>query len=353
MNMEATLERQEITRNNEFMTDAQRVPTPIELQELHPLTEVAQQRISDNRQVVEAIMSGRDNRKLIIVGPCSLDDAMLDNEPAVVRLAETLAQFAQQPHVQDQAMVVMRCPPVKPRSANGWAGLEQTNLIGAHGLLSHIANKELPLAIEVMHERHFARFGHLLTTAWVGAREVNSTLLRHSVSAQGELPIWFKNGQDGKLDDVTAAIQTAQEPHDVEFMDETGQLWQKVSKGHSNTGFILRGGAQVTDPNDFAQSVMHAEQLQRPFLVDCAHGNAVAHDENQQKSVAGQLACLEHLKQILTQQTDMTHWKGLMLEAHVHEGSDPVKAGFSRTDPCIGIDRAIEKLEQFLKNTLQ
>ena len=48
--------------------------TPAELKREIPLTEKARQTVAEGRQVIENILSGKDHRVLVVVGPCSIHD---------------------------------------------------------------------------------------------------------------------------------------------------------------------------------------------------------------------------------------------------------------------------------------
>lgn len=321
--------------------------TPDYLRKQHPLQEAARSRIDTSRTALRGILSGEDQRLAIIMGPCSLDDAVLPNgTPAVIALAEQIAALSVEPVVKRGAQIIMRCPPAKPRTDVGWAGLEQTNLSRAHSLLTDIANMGMPLAIEVMHERHMARFGDMLTMAWVGARNVASTLLRHTVSAYDTTPTLFKNPVDGTLDEVSRAVKTVAVNQAAEIMDGSGRLVRLTSEGNRYTGLIVRGGASVQTPGDFSNMLRQADKHGLPWFVDCSHGNAAAHDDYGKKSVLGQRRCLDHLNQLM-QAEPFTHIRGIMLETHLLEGADEATPGRSRTDPCISVTEASEKIMAF------
>lgn len=323
------------------------VETPLELREKHPLDEVAREYIEHSRQEVQNILTGHDERLLVIFGPCSLDDAVLaDGTPAVMTMAARILEFCHDPFVSSHAKVIMRLPPAKPRTNTGIAGLEQHNLVAAHQLLTDVANMGVPLAIEVMHERHFARFSDMLSLAWLGARDISSTLLRHAASAYPEVPLLLKNGEDGSLKVAVEAKKTIIEPHLVELTSPDGRLVKVHSRGNPHTGLISRGGGSIKTADDFERHVREAAATSMPLIIDAAHGNAMAHDEHFNKSTIGQLRCLDHISKLVQGGMKIT---GIMVESYLIEGRDDTTPGRSRTDPCLAFDDAAEKIITIIK----
>jgi 3-deoxy-7-phosphoheptulonate synthase len=318
------------------------LPTPAELAALHPLFETAATAVVQHRREVIDILEGRDPRMLLIIGPCSEDDSLqADGTPSVVRFANELRLLMEDPAISEQLKIVMRCPPAKPRSDVGLAGLEQKDILAAHRLLTDIVNLRIALAIEVMGSEHLARYGSLLSLAWVGARNNKDTKLRQALSAYGELPVLCKNGEQGELKPALQAIKTINQSHTNASIilpdDRTAYVTQTT--GNQHTGIIWRGGSEYLSPERFVDGVRQTAQTNLPYAVDCAHGNEQAHDPNQQKSVAGQLACIDHVLDLLQSGQLPQPPKALMIEAYLKAGADTTQRtpGQSWTDPCIDL----------------
>lgn len=323
------------------------VETPQELRDKHPLHESARENIEYSRQEVRDILSGQDKRLLVIIGPCSLDDSVLANgTPAAVAMAARIQAFNQDSFVHNNVKIIMRLPPAKPRTNTGIAGLEQQNLSKAHQLLADVANMGLPLAIEVMHERHFARFGDMLSLAWLGARDISSTLLRHAASAYPDIPLLLKNGEDGGIKVAQEAQKTISEPHLVELTSPDGHVVKVHSHGNPSTGLISRGGASIKTPADFEHHISEAASTDMPLIIDAAHGNAMAHDDNFSKSTIGQLRCLDHIAQLAGNGLNL---RGIMIESYLIDGRDDTTPGRSRTDPCLAFEAAADKIIAIIK----
>lgn len=314
------------------------VLSPYELDQRFPLNETAEMAIMQHRREVADILSNADQRLLVVVGPCSLDTQANQDGNYIVQLAEEMQKLSQTSDIASSAKLIMRAPPAKPRTNLGQAGLEQSDISKSYELLSEIANRNVSLAIEMMRERHFTRYGKLLSLGWIGARSVEDTYLRHAAAAHPDLPVLFKNATTGSVKPVEDAAKTAAGRHEVELTDEHNYVVVEEAPGNQHTGMILRGGSEVINPKTFADHVAKADKSGIPFLIDCAHGNAMAHDVNNQKSVAGQLACLEHVLEIMRERPPK-NLKGVMLEAHyAHD--------LSLTDPCMDKDEMVNTIKR-------
>jgi 3-deoxy-7-phosphoheptulonate synthase len=318
------------------------LPTPADLLQAHPLAADSAAAIVQHRHEIIDILAGKDARMLLIIGPCSEDDSTQpDGTPSVVHFARELHHIANDPQIAKHLKVVMRCPPAKPRSDVGLAGLEQKDITRAHELLTAVAELGVPLAIEVMGGEHLARYGHLLSMAWVGARNNKDTKLRHALSAYGALPVLCKNGEHGELKPALQAITTINQSHANASIilpdDRTAYVAQ--TSGNPHTGIIWRGGSEYMSPERFEQGVSETAATELPYAIDCAHGNEQAHDQLHQKSVRGQLDCFDHVLQLLEDRKLPTNPKALMVEGYLLAGADTSQQtpGQSWTDPCVDL----------------
>jgi 3-deoxy-7-phosphoheptulonate synthase len=325
-------------------------PTPAELAASHPLTTAAANMIANTRQSIIDVFNGEDSRLIAIVGPCSEDDSVQpDGVPSVLAFAQALKTLSEEPAIKHSLLVIMRCPPAKPRSDLGTRGLEQHDLPEAHRLLTEIANLSMPLAFEVMNDKHIARYGDLASLAWIGAR-TQDTMLRHSLSLYPELPVLCKNGEAGSLDTALASIKTIASSHiNPEIITPDGRIAHvKLSPGNPNTGIIWRGGSSYQSPDGFELGLTQTAATGRPYAVDCAHGNEKAHDTQGGKSVEAQLACFDHLVTMMTAGQPTRRPNAVMIEAYLRPGMDTSgqTPGMSITDPCIGLDALPDMLRR-------
>lgn len=336
-----------------FAQDLGPVPTPMELHGNFALSEVGETSVAEHRQQLADIMRTRNDRMIVVVGPCSLDADKIDGRFTAEVFADRLFEASVKHGLEEDLKLVLRVPPAKPRTETGWSGLEQTDMPTATQILTNLANDGRPLAMEVMEERHFARFGDTLSLGWVGARNVGNTLLRHTVSAHPELPVFFKNSMEetgrNSLLTAVAATKVAAGSQPVEIMSADGSLVKVMSSGNPSTGIIFRGNAN-SNPHNFKVDLWNALHVGRSVLIDVSHQNARAHGfmrgaGRNLDMVAGQIACFKSL----IEEIELDHMPtGVMIESNLLEGQGELP-GQSKTDPCIGIDQTIDLLSTLAK----
>jgi 3-deoxy-7-phosphoheptulonate synthase len=333
------------------------LPSPLELEQMHPLEPGAADIIRDVRGEVIDIMDGRDHRMLVVVGPCSLDDSRQPNgEYSAVTFAKQLQELQAQPGIAENLLLVMRCPPPKPRTDLGQRGLEQRSIETSHKILTAIANLGVPLASEVMLARHMAEYGPLMSLVWTGARNGEDTNLRHTLSAYPEIPVWCKNAGSGDFGMATGAVTTIAASHDgVEIMLPNGQLatLQQPSPGNPHVGILYRGGKDATTPDLYESRLESlaalAAELGAPLAADTSHGGSVAHDEANGKTVEGQRVAHEHIMQRI--EAGRLALQALWIEGYLHAGADKTgeTPGRSLTDECV----CMKGIRQMLKRTAE
>ncbi|WP_072820175.1 3-deoxy-7-phosphoheptulonate synthase [Modicisalibacter ilicicola] len=330
------------------------LPTPAELRQQLPLDAELRARITAQRQAVRAILDGRDDRLLVVLGPCSIHDP-----EAALEYAERLAGLAEQ--VADRVQLVMRVYVEKPRTTVGWKGLAyDPHLDGsddmAHGLalsrrlMRDIAALGLPVATELLQPMAAPYFEDLLSWAAVGARTTESQVHRELASGL-EAAVGFKNATDGGVGVAIDAMHAAAHPQSHFAMDAQGRPIMRETQGNPHTHLVLRGGHD--QPNHDTVSVaacrraMREAGLEPRIMVDCSHANS-RKDHRRQSEVL-----LDVLAQRLRGDTSLV---GVMLEGHLHEGRQPLhpgalRYGVSITDACLGweatddlLRRAAERL---------
>ncbi len=320
------------------------IPTPNQLRELHPFRNGVELEVQANRRAIADIMRGQDDRLLIIAGPCSTDGARLDSgELAAVAYSQAMHEVFTDNALRDRFVFVERCNPAKPRTDIGPRGLEEQDLTLAHQILTEIVNLGNPLTFEIMNDKQLARYGDMLSMAWVGARDVKSTDLRHAVSAYPHIPFFFKNDDYGNMEPAIGAQETVRHPRLVELHDRDNQLVHEDAPGHNTTGLIFRGGGQVNSPESFASTLDGLLQWQR-LLVDCSHANGAAFSDGK-KSAGGQQACAFVVADMIKHGARPL---GIMLESYLHEGKGNLP-GQSKTDPCISLGQTIDIIEHLAR----
>ena len=326
------------------------VANPVDLFAEYPITELASSTVHNARAEIHKILHGKDDRLLVVVGPCSIHDTK-----AAMEYANWL--FTLRNELADTLQIVMRVYFEKPRTRIGWKGLindpDLTNtfdinkgLRKARKLLLDISNLGIPTATEYLDLISPQYVSDLVSWAAIGARTTESQGHRELASGVS-CPIGFKNGTNGNMDIAIDAIASANQGHRFLSMTKEGHSAIFTTTGNDDCHIILRGGVE---PNYDSESIAEAaEQLKKSdlspcLMVDMSHANSRKDYRNQPKvavSVAKQIADGSHAI------------CGVMLESNLQEGRQDAKTrplnelvyGQSITDACIGI----EDTEQVLR----
>lgn len=335
--------------NNIHIQSEQVLTTPAQLKAQLPLSEHAYRYINGARAEVADIIHKRNNRLLVISGPCSIHDIDAAKEYA-------LKLKGLQEQVKDQMLILMRVYFEKPRTTVGWKGLindpgmdnsfdVEGGLRMARELLIWLAEQEIPVATEALDPISPQYLGELFSWSAIGARTTESQTHREMASGLS-MPVGFKNGTDGKLDVAMNALQSAASGHRFMGINQAGQVALLQTQGNPDGHVILRGGKQ---PNYDSVNVemctrqLHEAGLTSRLIVDCSHGNS-SKDHRRQPLVARNV-----FNQIVEGNTSII---GIMLESHLNEGNqssnlakEEMAYGVSITDACIDWNATAELLE--------
>ena len=336
--------------------------TPAELKREIPLTEKARQTVAEGRQVIENILSGKDHRVLVVVGPCSIHD--LD---AAKEYALRLKKLAEK--VSDSLYIVMRVYFEKPRTTVGWKGLINDPYMndsfkitdGLHigrKLLRDILEIGLPTATEALDPISPQYMQDLIAWSAIGARTTESQTHREMASGLSS-SIGFKNGTDGGLTVAINALQSVANPHRFLGINSDGKVSIVTTRGNPNAHVVLRGGNGKPNYDSVSVSIceqeLEAANIKPNIMVDCSHANSNK-DHNLQPLVLDNVS-----NQILDGNTSII---GVMLESHINSGNqklssnpEDMKYGVSVTDACIdwettesSLVEMAEKLREVLKS---
>ncbi len=321
--------------------------SPAVLEYEMPVPAGAADMISSARRSAAAILAGRDERLLVVAGPCSIHDPDAALEYAGM-LKAAAGRFA------DELFVIMRVYFEKPRTTVGWKGLINdpfrddsfeinTGVRLARRLLLDLAKLGVPAGTEFLDSISPQFIADLISWGTIGARTTESQLHRELASGLS-MPVGFKNGTSGSVRVAVDAIVSASRPHNFPGVTKQGVAAIFSTVGNRECHLILRGGR--SGPNYSADDVsaaaaMLADAGQAPHLmVDCSHANS-AKDHRNQPLVAAALA-----EQIAAGRRAVA---AVMLESNLVEGSQPpgpdLVRGMSITDACIGWDATVEVLE--------
>ena len=340
-------------------TDDQRIqditvlPPPEHLIRFFPIQGTAVEKlIARTRKVIHEIMRGKDDRLLVVIGPCSIHDPAAAIEYAR-RLKVAREQYA------DTLEIVMRVYFEKPRTTVGWKGLINDPYLDesyrideglriARQLLIEINRLGLPAGSEFLDVISPQYIGDLISWGAIGARTTESQVHRELASGLSA-PIGFKNGTDGNIKIATDAIQAASRGHHFLSVHKNGQVAIVQTQGNHDCHVILRGGKA---PNYDAASVaaacqeLEAAKLLSSLMVDCSHANSSKQHERQ----------IDVARDIATQIRAGSHQVfGVMVESHLQAGAQKftpgkddvhkLAYGQSITDACIGWDDSVQVLD--------
>lgn len=316
------------------------LPPPSTIKDEFRLSLKNKEFIQESRNTIKNILSGKDNRFLLIVGPCSIHDPLAGAE-----YAAKLKELANE--VSSTCYIVMRSYFEKPRTTSGWKGLlYDPNLDGSHNIykgiclcrqfLLNLADLEMPAATEFLDPITPWYFGDLVTWGCIGARTVGSQIHRQFASGLS-MPMGFKNGTNGDIEIAVNGASSASMPHTFIGLGEKGQASIVHTKGNPYTHVVLRGGNNGPnyDPTSICQVLDLLEKAELPLriLVDCSHDNA---EKQHQKQIKVFQSAIEQVAG-----GNLTI-KGLLLESYLHAGNQkiktPLKYGVSLTDPCLDWD---------------
>lgn len=324
------------------------------LQEDLPLTLLAAQTVLQGRMAVTNILKGDDDRLLVVVGPCSVN-----NVDAARDYARRLKTYADQ--AEEDLLIVMRVYFEKPRTTVGWKGLiNDPDLNGsfqinkglriARTLLLDIAKLGLPAGCEFLDTITPQYTADLVSWGAIGARTTESQVHRELTSALS-MPTGFKNSTDGSVGIAIDACRAARSGHVFLSTGKEGLSSIIETEGNPDVHVILRGGTH--GPNygaDFirdAGSKLSKAGVVQKIMVDCSHGNS-SKQHQKQVEVADDIA-----RQLESQDTSCLIM-GVMIESNLVEGRQDIppagpaglKYGQSVTDACISWETTIPVLDR-------
>jgi len=346
--------------DDERIKDITVLPPPEHLIRFFPIQgTAAESLISNTRKTIHNIMVGKDDRLLVVMGPCSIHDPISALEYAKKLLAQR-AKYA------GTLEIVMRVYFEKPRTTVGWKGLINDPYLDesyrideglrmARQLLIEINRLGLPAGSEFLDVISPQYLGDLISWGAIGARTTESQVHRELASGISA-PIGFKNGTDGNIKIATDAIQAAAGGHHFLSIHKNGQVAIVQTNGNPDCHVILRGGKA---PNYDAASVaaackdLVAAKLPPTLMVDCSHANSSKQHEKQievAKDIAAQLS--SGSKSVF----------GVMVESNLQAGAQKftpgkdqpsaLTYGQSITDACIDWNDSVGVLEMLSQGVL-
>ncbi|WP_353867031.1 3-deoxy-7-phosphoheptulonate synthase [uncultured Megasphaera sp.] len=323
-----------------------KLPEPQELMEQFPMDDGSKAVKRRRDEVIQNILAGKDDRFLLIIGPCSAD-----NEKAVLDYIHRLVKV--QDRVKDKIFIIPRVYTSKPRTIGvGYKGmLHQPDPEGKEDMLGGImAIRELNVRVvretgftcaeEILYPEIFRYLSDLLSYAAVGARSVEDQVHRMIASGVG-IPVGMKNPTSGDISVMLNSIEAAQHSQNFLFRG-----WEVRTTGNPMAHAILRGYV-----DSFGNSLpnYHYENLQRLYEAygkrDLSHPAVIvdANHANSGKRYLEQIRIAKDVLQSRRHAADIKDLvKGLMIESYLEDGCQKISDGVygkSITDPCLGWEK--------------
>jgi 3-deoxy-7-phosphoheptulonate synthase len=313
-----------------------------------PATSSIAEIVGGSRRAVHEILNGRDDRLVVVIGPCSIHDPK-----AALDYAHRLA--AERERHAGELEVIMRVYFEKPRTTVGWKGLiNDPDLDGgfrineglrlARRVLLDVSAQGLPAACEFLDVTTPQYIADLVAWGAIGARTTESQIHREMASGLS-CPVGFKNGTNGDVKVAVDAVLAAAQPHHFLAVTKEGRAAIATTTGNPDSHVVLRGGK--TPNYDAASVAAVAEALTKAglppkIMVDVSHANSGKNHENQPTVVADLCA------QVATGASPVM---GVMIESNLVAGrqdivpGQPLTYGQSVTDACVDWETSVRMLD--------
>ena len=323
------------------ISDIKELLPPVALLERFPASDVAAETVSKARKAVHQILHGKDDRLLVVIGPCSIHDPK-----AALEYAQHIKAMRANPKINQNLEVIMRVYFEKPRTTVGWKGLiNDPHLDGSFALndglriarkvLSDINDLAVPAAgefLDMITPQYMADF---MSWGAIGARTTESQVHRELASGLS-CAVGFKNGTNGGVKIALDAIGAAEAPHHFLSVTKFGHSAIVATQGNPDCHIILRGGDNGTNYDEKSVEAVCADiqkSGRRPHvMIDFSHANS-------QKQFKRQLDVCNDVCQQIAKGSNFI--SGVMIESHLVEGRQDlvdgkaVTYGQSITDACI------------------
>ena len=319
------------------------LPTPKELREEFPVPEKFAKLKKQRDQEIADVITGKSNKFLVIIGPCSAD-----NEDAVCEYISHLAKLNEE--VKDKLILIPRIYTNKPRTTGeGYKGIVSqpdpekkpdftAGLIAMRKMhLRAMEESELTAADEMLYPDNWGYVEDILSYVAIGARSVEDQQHRLTVSGF-DVASGMKNPTSGTLSIMLNSVYAAQHSHSFIYRG-----YEVKTSGNPLAHTVLRGAV-----NKHGQSIpnYHYEDLIRlldlyqehdlinPACVIDANHNTSNKEYKQQIRIVKEVM---HSRKLSPDIYKLV--KGVMIESYLEEGCQKIGDGVygkSITDPCLG-----------------
>ena len=335
--------------NNINIDSIRKLQTPYEIKNIYNISYDDTLFINNCRSTINNILCGKNKKKLVIVGPCSIH-----NYEECIEYAKNLKKYMSE---FQNIYIVIRLYFEKPRTIKGWKGflydpmLDNTNkidigLIQTRKLLIEITKLRIPIATEFLDTIIPQYIDDLISWGCIGARTVESQLHRQLASGLS-MAIGFKNRTDGNKIIAINGMLSSREPHSFLGIDMNGCASIINTNGNKYTCIVLRG--DCINGNNFDKyhidettQLLEKNELNKSIIIDVSHDNTLVEGK---KDYMKQISNIKYITENWVENSVI----GVMIESNINEGkqsieSKPLKKGISVTDGCINLENTYELL---------
>ena len=320
--------------------------TPNEVISEYPLTDEISKLVYGTRNEASQILHGKDDRVIVVCGPCSIHDP-----ESALEYAQLLKKAKDS--LNANLLIIMRVYFEKPRTTVGWKGLindpdinesydANKGLKLARKILRDVTALGLPVGTEFLDPISPQYVADLISWGAIGARTAESQSHRELASGLS-CPIGIKNGTTGALKPAIDGIQAANHPHVFFSNTKDGRVSIYKTSGNSDSHIILRGGKEPNFSSEAINQTLAAlveADVNDSIMVDASHGNS-------QKQFKKQIDVVNDIASQISEGNQSL--RGLMLESHLIEGNqsitDNLTYGKSITDACMNWDDTLNCLQ--------
>jgi 3-deoxy-7-phosphoheptulonate synthase len=336
----------------------------ISVEDLHkkyPLSSELKNQIDNDILDIKNILSGKDSRKILIVGPCSAWPSK-----AVVEYAKLLLPFKKK--YENKIKFIMRVYIQKPRTTVGWVGpvnqpnpyLEPDLNLGfeyCRKMMIDIINMGYAIADESLYTHKKGYFTDLYSWLAIGARSTEDQ--EHRIFASMlDVPVGMKNPTSGDIKIGINSVIASQYNHTFAFQGK-----QISTSGNPYSHIILRGGNGKSNLNldslNYTKDLLNQNTVKNPaILIDLSHDNSIDEKTGKKDPLLQPNILLSVLDKMKKDKDLYQTIKGFMIESFIKDGNqslnkysstNELEYGKSVTDGCIGIEKTIETIELLVK----
>ncbi|MCR4588579.1 MAG: 3-deoxy-7-phosphoheptulonate synthase [Lachnospiraceae bacterium] len=336
-------EKAKKTRHTMAFTFKSKLPTPNEIRKELAIPEEIQKIKAQRDQEISDVITGKSDKFLVIIGPCSAD-----NEDSVCEYISRLAKVNEK--VKDEIILIPRIYTNKPRTTgDGYKGItsqpdpekEEDFYAGLIAMRKmHIRAMEeshLTAADEMLYPENWGYVEDILSYVAIGARSVEDQQHRLTVSGF-DVASGMKNPTSGDISVMLNSVYAAQQPHSFIYRG-----WEVQTTGNPLAHTILRGSV-----NQYGRSLPNYHYENLAMLMDAYAQRDLLHPaciidanhNNSNKQFKQQIRIVKEVLHSRRQNPDIHQLvKGVMIESYLVEGSQKIGHGTygqSITDPCLG-----------------